>query len=613
MKSAFRKFFSHATRGGGVHSESAGDHPRNKDGKQLEEKAPTDVTSDLTTNSDDDEGAHGMFIFEDKHENELGNVDIVPSQYMGQLKDMLPTVIPNARIMSFGYDSSVHDDETEAISRDVELVVRSHVNELEVQGLPRNLLSALQKDLIARADQTFLWTTLMIDLLKDATIKGASQTDLEGLLENRDIDAVYAHLLERSIDADRSKKLLKLVLAAARPLPLEELNVAMAVSPQQLSFNDELESNLKHLIENYVKAICGHFVRIIRSEVYLVHQTAREFLLRQQEFKGSPHLSNWHHSVAPGESEIVLLRSWFSYLILTAVAEDENYNATREFLHYSSEFWSRHFNFANCDILDEIVEIGLRRCKRSSRYVSQWSFAHDLILQLDNWRFAIVDAWGFMIQLQPIMAMNRIFDSLILRLLSESEINVKATDALGRTLLHYASAIGSSGLVKTLLDKGADVSAVDSRRNTPLHFAVKDYKKASGGGFRTGNQRMFVYKRRMDPLYSKDIVYSLIAKGANIDAMGEDNETPLHVASKCGFPDVVKLLLFHGANINLKDANLRTILHSAADSGSVSKISTILDRNPGLTQAEDCHGETAFGILKRRPTIGIRLASQLKP
>jgi hypothetical protein len=70
MKSAFRKFFSHATRGGGVHSESASDHPRNKDGKQLEEKAPTDVTSDLTTNSDDDEGAHGMFIFEDKHENE---------------------------------------------------------------------------------------------------------------------------------------------------------------------------------------------------------------------------------------------------------------------------------------------------------------------------------------------------------------------------------------------------------------------------------------------------------------------------------------------------------------------------------------------------------------
>jgi hypothetical protein len=79
----------------------------------------------------------------------MSNVDIVAlndhhmqSQYMGQLK---PTVIPNARIMSFGYDSSVHDDETEAISRDVELVVRSHVNELEVQGLPRNLLSALQR------------------------------------------------------------------------------------------------------------------------------------------------------------------------------------------------------------------------------------------------------------------------------------------------------------------------------------------------------------------------------------------------------------------------------------------------------------------------------------
>jgi hypothetical protein len=45
----------------------------------------------------------------------------------------------------------------------------------------------------------------------------------------------------------------------------------------------------------------------------------------------------------------------------------------------------------------------------------------------------------------------------------------------------------------------------------------------------------------------------LIAKGANVNARGFDGMTPLHVASKYGFPNVVPFLIANGADLDARD------------------------------------------------------------
>ncbi|KAI0109159.1 hypothetical protein GGR51DRAFT_570018 [Nemania sp. FL0031] len=508
------------------------------------------------------------------------------------------------------------EDEAEAISKDVELVVRSHINELEAEGLPRDSLLVLQKSLITRADRTFLWTTLMINLLKDAAREGVSKKDLDGLLDSRDIDAVYAHLLARSVNAARLKKLLQLVLAATRPLTLGELNVAMAVSPQQPSFN-ELESNLKHPMENHVKTIGGHFVRIIRSEVFLVHQTARGFLLRQQKSETSTNIGPWHLSFTMEESNSILLNCCISYLFLMAVSEDENSYATQKFFDYASFSWTKHFKYPNHNIFNEIVDICLHMCKSLSQDASQWLFAHNFILQLDNWRFANPG------QQDP--KLDLMLNSLILQLLRDSQVGVNATDMSGRTLLHYASAVGSPMLVEMLLNEEANPLAVDTSHNTALHYAAMNWNKAMEGKFgadqllfvsrgqidNTGvltyesgiNQKMtLIYPTRLNPNHPGEIANILIKKGANIDALGKGMRTPLHVATEFGWPGVVKVLLSHGADVEAKEANSRTVLHSAVEGGNSDKIMDILCKRPDLTQT-DCNGDTAFKVLKRKPTM----------
>jgi hypothetical protein len=111
---------------------SAIDHPHNdpntprNNRNQVEDNlTPSEVTANQTTSKDDGAGAHGMYIFVDKPNTESRNVDIVAlhglnghysdtwttttaeGKRVNWLKELLPDIIPNARIMSFGYNSSV--------------------------------------------------------------------------------------------------------------------------------------------------------------------------------------------------------------------------------------------------------------------------------------------------------------------------------------------------------------------------------------------------------------------------------------------------------------------------------------------------------------------------
>jgi hypothetical protein len=192
------------------------------------------------------------------------------------------------------------EDETAAISHDVELVVQENIGEMKASGLPKELLADLQAELITGADRTFLWTTLTIKLLMDASERGASKKELYEILHSRDIDEIYTRLLERSESTSQAKKLLQIVLAAARPLALDEMNVALAIPPEnavrthpitrkeemfasqnrpEIKSLEALDSHLKLSFENHVKSLCGHFLRVIDQRIYLVHQTAREYLL----------------------------------------------------------------------------------------------------------------------------------------------------------------------------------------------------------------------------------------------------------------------------------------------------------------------------------------------
>jgi len=111
----------------------------------------------------------------------------------------------------------------------------------------------------------------------------------------------------------------------------------------------------------------------------------------------------------------------------------------------------------------------------------------------------------------------------IVRFLIEKGADVNIKDWSGKTPLHYAAKIGDTIIAKLLLEKGADINAKDNRNCTPLHYAA-----------------------------NVEVARLLIEKGADINARNDDGLTPLHYAVKHGHVDVIKLLIEKGVNVNIR-------------------------------------------------------------
>ncbi len=93
--------------------------------------------------------------------------------------------------------------------------------------------------------------------------------------------------------------------------------------------------------------------------------------------------------------------------------------------------------------------------------------------------------------------------------------------------IHRAAARGDLAGVQAELDKGVDVNAKDEQGEigqrgwTPLHNAA-----------------------------TKEIAELLIAEGADVNAKGYLDGTPLHPAAWYGHKEVVELLIANGADVN---------------------------------------------------------------
>src|SRR6202008_773006 len=112
------------------------------------------------------------------------------------------------------------------------------------------------------------------------------------------------------------RRLLHIVTAAARPLSLDEMSLTMAIEESHRSYDNvmqELEPEERFRVT--LRDLCSLFVVIIDAKIYLLHQTAKEFLIRdgslallkdpsRLNFQYSP--LKWKHSLQPRESNRIL-------------------------------------------------------------------------------------------------------------------------------------------------------------------------------------------------------------------------------------------------------------------------------------------------------------------
>jgi hypothetical protein len=290
------------------------------------------------------------------------------------------------------------EDETGSISADISRVIDATVSNLVEDGLPSDFLLDVKNRLIRQADRTFLWVTLILQLMVAKVDTGASRRELDAILKSRDIDAIYSEMLATRVNVPKARRMLSIILASARPLTTSEMSIALAITPDHNPLEpgrgprrpdrktfSHLEYNLVYPFETHLKSICGNFVRIIHDKVYLVHETARAFLLEPKLEADSQHwpsvdddidpfeewdpeerpeplegyssdatplektvLGPWQHSFLIEKCEALLLHICTTYLYMMGKKCNKAElghpsEAAIIFLDYASMFWHRHF------------------------------------------------------------------------------------------------------------------------------------------------------------------------------------------------------------------------------------------------------------------------------
>lgn len=206
------------------------------------------------------------------------------------------------------------EHETAAVDKDIELMIEAKVGDIACSmHLDRSRETALKDALITRSDRTFLWVSLVLKIIEQSV--GGTEEEFQQAIVTlpADLDAAYEKILNKTPTPDKTKRIPQIVVSAVRPLTLEEINIAQGIRPGMRSSTD-LKRYLLPDVSNSVKHLCGLFLRNIDSKIYLVHQTAREFLISQSNTAPQGSL-NWKHSLEWSEANSVMSEICVSYLL----------------------------------------------------------------------------------------------------------------------------------------------------------------------------------------------------------------------------------------------------------------------------------------------------------
>jgi ankyrin repeat protein len=401
------------------------------------------------------------------------------------------------------------ENEAEAISREIDTVIEWKVSKLALDLTLSPVEQAiLRNELLSKANRTYLWVKLVLDILY-RTI-GPTSRRLKEIVRclPPTVDAAYESILDRidPIERPRARKLLSIVVAASRPLTLQELNVALTVDLHHKSYKD-LANDLdaEERFQHTVRDACGLFVTIMDQKVFLIHQTAREFLVGN-----STVLNGWKHTLNPSQSALIIATSCICVIMFEdfddrsedeATIDDVTVGGVLDFglLKYASCYWVEHFRKAQKQTSSEISRLVLQVSDPRSRRFDIWScqyrtnVPHISMPEFEN-SLMVASYFGH--------------ETIVKQLLNEKDCDVDLKDEVhGRTSLAWAAHRGHMYVVGLLLSTGkADIEAKDNGHRTPLSLACSTRQESVA---------LLLLENGADPMYKATQARSALLESAS--------------------------------------------------------------------------------------------------
>ncbi|KAF3231965.1 hypothetical protein TWF191_003940 [Orbilia oligospora] len=480
------------------------------------------------------------------------------------------------------------------ISREIGIFIKARVEGIgEKAGLTRAERRMLLGRLTSVKNRTYLWVYLTLNLIEsDPRMNiGISENRIQNITSHlpTTVNEAYERILSSSCDLREAKLLLKILVVAARPLQLREMCLAMQLaSGDNYHSYKELEMIMgqsEQRIRDYIRDLCGLFVVVIESAVYLIHQTAKEFLVsndRSGADQRAEQSLGWRNSLHVGDCHLVLFYACARHLFFAEFESDPlnaegsvpEYCEKYVFLEYSANHWAAHLRSSRVNLVGREAERILGLCDATSKRCMTWFRVY----------------WAGTNTNFPSGATTLIIASYfgllnVVKLLLKSRLDKRAgingvDGEYRRSALSWAAGGGYGGVVEEILSvpgweviwvsfgRAVEVDSVDIYGRTPLTYAV--------------------WGRRMA------VIKQLLGAGARIDLEDDVGGTPVSYAICSGSDDVIQQLLKRADGIDSRDSIITKLFLSALTKGRDDVVELLLGTGNIDINAEILGGRTAL-------------------
>lgn len=425
----------------------------------------------------------------------------------------------NQKDLSVVHLSGEGEEELGKILNEINLVTQKRIEDIcRERRLRPQQCQILIDELLPVADRTYLWVTLTMDVIRSTPsfTKGNIRAEVKQLPAT--VDDAYEKILSRSPAPEQAKIILHTILAAERPLSVGEMALMVACNQafrESVNIEDYLES--EEDFKQTLRDICGLFVVVVQSRLYLLHQTAREFLDRSKSVYQVNDVSitpTWKGSIDLQVSNRLLAEVCVRYLTF------DQHNELNALVGYSQRNWMTHFRSCTIRADDSITPLARQLCGSNAEDSLKFAFASDL-------------------------------PSVVEYLIKVEKAGAGSADLTGCTFLAHRAKEGRADLVQMILEHSVDVVSNSENWAIPLRLAIV--------------------------CRHVDVVQAFLESGVDLTPKNGYRDPSICFAASQGNVKILDLLIKHGADVNTRDLLGRTLLSLAE--GHPAACQVLIDHN----------------------------------